>query len=278
MNSPLSKYTLAPLTAKVTSRDVQAYKKLNPNHAEAVASERTSIILLTSVAALTWATAILVWALHGMEVALPTIVIASIWTIFALACLPPLRKRYVSSIHLLKFAEANGLRYEAFKNGPDYTGVIFKLGRNPKAEDVITSPSDSFEMGRHTYVVGAGKFARRAKWDYVRIPLSQELPHMVLRANTGVSTRLPLSLDKNQAVPLENVASKSFTLYAPTDAQQAARTIFTPEFTALLNGDPTLNVEIINNQLFLYGKQNRPDSEQYMKRVLLAIEHINSTL
>jgi len=278
MNSPLPDYTLAPLTTKVRSRDIQAYKKLNAKHTDAVSPERVSIILLGSIAALTWAVAILAWALYDIKVALPTIIIASIWTVLTLLCLPPLRKRYISSIRLMRFAEANGLQYEAFQDGPEYAGVVFKLGRNPKTEDALTDPNNSFEMGRHTYVIGVGKFARRIKWDYVRTPLTQELPHMVLRANTDVSTRLPLSLDKNQTVPLEDAVNKFFTLYAPTDAHQAARTIFTPEFTTLLSGDPALNVEIINDQLFIYSKQDHPDNEHYVKRALLLIEYINSTL
>lgn len=286
MNKRPSEYTLAPLSERVTGNDIRTYKKAikGTSSTKAFAPEYASIALLGSITVLTWAVVLFVGIVRDFALTTPVIVIASIWTVLTLLCLPPLRKRYTSSVRLMKFAEANGLQYSTLADGPNYEGVIFGLGRNPKREDLIVAPDNAFEMGRYTYIVGTGKFTRLNKWDYIRIPLEHPFAHMVLQANkVGVSggalTMLPVAFDKEQALPLEEEASKYLSLYAPAQAKQDALTIFTPELVALFaNNSKSLNAEIIDDQLFVYSKQQRPDDEQYIQRALTIIEYVTSKL
>ena len=190
-----------------------------------------------------------------------------------------LRKR----AKLYKFANANGITTLFDRADPPYAGMIFSSGHTRKVIEAL-SFVDGVEIGNYKYVTGSGRSRSEHSWGYVRIPLSRQLPHMVLDAKKNnifkTFTNLPGGFTKDQILQLEGNFNDYFTLYAPKQYEQDAFYVFTPDvMAALIDFGAQYDVEIIDNNLVLYSSNHLPIySKQYLEGLFTVIGKIGSEL
>ena len=91
------------------------------------------------------------------------------------------------------------------------------------------------------------------------IKLDVPLPHIVLdaRSNNGLfGSNLPATFDKDQRLSLEGDFDQHFSLYCPEGYERDALYLFTPDIMArFIDNAAALDVEIVDDWLFLYGKR-----------------------
>ncbi len=111
----------------------------------------------------------------------------------------------------------------------------------------------------YQYTTGSGKNRTTHRWGYVAIKLDVPLPHIVLDAtsNNGLfGSNLPMAFDKDQKLSLEGDFDRYFSLYCPQGYEQDALYLFTPDIMArFIDNAAALDVEIVDDWLFLYGKR-----------------------
>lgn len=155
---------------------------------------------------------------------------------------------------LQRFADANGatLIHDTAVTG--YGGLIFDNGRSRQMQESIRF-KDGIEVGNYNFTTGSGKNSRVHTFAFVRVPLSRELPHMVLDARKGnfLGSNLPDTFDRSQRLQLEGDFNKYFDVYVPKQYETDALYVFTPDvMQALVDYAGALDVEIVGKELYIY--------------------------
>jgi hypothetical protein len=159
-----------------------------------------------------------------------------------------------------RFARANGMSFHLGADAPNLPGVIFTIGSARQASDIVRGTIPRFvEFGNYEYTTGSGKNRTTHRWGYVAIKLDVPLPHIVLDATSNNSlfrSNLPATFDKDQRLSFEGDFDEYFSLYCPQGYEQDALYLFTPDIMArFIDHAAALDVEIVDDWLFLYGKR-----------------------
>jgi hypothetical protein len=176
-------------------------------------------------------------------------------------------------IRFENFASDNQLTYLPTPSKPSFPGIIFSSGSQRLLYDRFLS--DNFEIGNYRYTVQHGKSSTTYKYGYIRVALERHVAHMLLDAKSnntnifGLSiSNLPITLNKDQTLSLEGDFNDYFTLYAPKEYERDALYIFTPDLMALLIDEVAqFDVEVIDDQLFIYGKEFKLVESQTWQRL-----------
>jgi len=165
---------------------------------------------------------------------------------------------YSKNIHLMNFAEANGMSYTPEIDKPNTDGAVFGYGMSLVSRDVFKSESKEFsEIGNYEYIVGNNTIKR----GYIVVELNRKLPHMVLdsKKNNGnifglLVNNLPVSFDKEQKQSLEGDFDSYFTLYTPKGYERDALYVFTPDLMMLfIDKINNYDAEVIDDKLYIYS-------------------------
>jgi hypothetical protein len=164
------------------------------------------------------------------------------------------------SYRLNRFAAANGMGFVPTLAAPGLPGMIFDLGGSRTASDLVRGEQPRFvEFANYRYTTGSGKNRTTHHWGYVAIKLDVPLPHIVLDATSNNSlfgSNLPATFDADQKLSLEGDFDQHFSLYCPEGYEQDALYLFTPDIMArFIDNAAALDVEIVDDWLFLYGKR-----------------------
>ncbi len=159
-----------------------------------------------------------------------------------------------------RFAQANGMAWHAEAKNPPLPGMIFALGRDRAATDIVRGEQPRFvEFGNYRYTTGSGKNQSTHRWGYIAVKLTSPLPHIVLDAtgNNGLfGSNLPASFDRDQRLRLEGDFDRYFSLYCPQGYERDALYLFTPDIMArFIDNAAALDVEIVEDWMFLYAKR-----------------------
>lgn len=159
-----------------------------------------------------------------------------------------------------RFATANGMSYLPAVPSPALPGMIFGVGSSRSSSDLVRGERPRFvEFANYQYTTGSGKNRTTHRWGYVAIKLDVPLPHIVLDAtsNNGLfGSNLPATFDKDQRLGLEGDFDEFFSLYCPAGYERDALYLFTPDIMArFIDNAAALDVEIVDDWLFLYGKR-----------------------
>lgn len=159
------------------------------------------------------------------------------------------------------FARANGMEWFPLSPKPPLPGMIFSLGSDRKALDVVRGRHPRFvEFGNYRYTTGSGKNQTTHSWGYVAVKLSSPLPHIVLDAKSNNSifgSNLPATFHREQALSLEGDFDRHFTLYCPRQYERDALYLFTPDIMArFIDNAAALDVEIVDDWMFLYARRD----------------------
>lgn len=166
------------------------------------------------------------------------------------------------SYRLDQFARRNGMVHVPRVDDPALPGMIFSLGSDRYAGDVVRGDQPRFvEFANYRYTTGSGKSRTTHKWGYVAIKLDVPLPNIVLDAtsNNGLfgASNLPAGFERDQRLGLEGDFDKHFTLYCPRGYERDALYLFTPDIMArFIDHAAALDVEIVDDWLFLYAKRD----------------------
>lgn len=156
------------------------------------------------------------------------------------------------------FAAANSMTYQDQVADPDLAGMIFSLGGDRLATDVLRTTAPIVEFGHHQYLVKSGKHAVTQHWGYVAITLDSALPHIVLDAvgnNSVLGSSLPVSFTAAQRLSLEGDFDRYFELYCPAGYERDALYLFSPDVMArFVDHGALFDIEIVDNTLFLYTR------------------------
>lgn len=221
-----------------------------------------------------------VWAVDGQwsvgflrDLSIAAIIGTTVWWIGVLVSEKVMERR----IRFENFALENGLTYLPNEVSSDYQGVIFTSGSQRRLYDRFCS--DGFEVGNYRYTVRHGKSSTTYKYGYIRIKLQRNVAHMLLDGksnNTNILgasiTNLPIIMSKDQVLSLEGDFDQYFTLYAPKEYERDALYIFTPDLMALLiDNVAKFDVEVIDDQLFVYGSEFQLVDESIWRRIFAII-------
>jgi hypothetical protein len=82
-------------------------------------------------------------------------------------------------------------------------------------------------------------------------------------------------MNKDQTLSLEGDFNEHFTLYAPKEYERDALYIFTPDLMALLiDTVAQFDVEVIDDQLFVYGPEFHLVTEKAWERIFAIINNV----
>jgi len=174
------------------------------------------------------------------------------------------RKLVANQLRLIAFAQDNELVYVEEIKKPAYPGAIFQTGSQRRIySQFLGEANGEFEIGNYEYTVQHGKSSSTYQYGYIRIALERHVVHMLLDGkanNTNIFkasfSNLPISMARDQTLELEGDFNEHFTLYAPKEYERDAYYIFTPDLMALLIDEVgQFDVEVIDDQLFVYGKE-----------------------
>ena len=193
---------------------------------------------------------------------LPIVIIGAVITLLVVARVRGNFRTRERRYRLGRFAAANGMSFAPSVSAPRLPGMIFGIGGSRVATDVVRGTRSRFvEFANYRYTTGSGKNRSTHRWGYVAIRLDVPLPHIVLDAtsNNGLfgASNLPAVFGKDQRLGLEGDFDQHFSLYCPTGYERDALYLFTPDIMArFIDNAAALDVEIVDDWLFLYGKRD----------------------
>ena len=117
------------------------------------------------------------------------------------------------------------------------------------------------EFGNYRYTTGSGKNRTTHQWGYVAVKLDVPLPNIVLDAtgnNSLFGSNLPGDLRHATSGSRSRATSTSTSrCTAPRGTRRDALYLFTPDIMArFIDNAAALDVEIVDDWLFLYGKRD----------------------
>lgn len=190
----------------------------------------------------------------------PVVLFAAVIAAIVLFIVRGMRLRAERAYRLDRFATVNGMTYVPGHAQPALPGMIFGIGSSRSSSDLVRGTQPRFvEFANYQYTTGSGKNRTTHRWGYVAIKLDVPLPHIVLdaRGNNGLfGSNLPTTFDKDQRLGLEGDFDEFFSLYCPAGYERDALYLFTPDIMArFIDNAAALDVEIVDDWLFLYGKR-----------------------
>jgi len=212
---------------------------------------------LASTASGSAVTPIFFAALSGI---LPVVIVGVAATVAILSFRRTTRALNERWYRLDRFAAANGMTFTPGQSTASLPGMIFGVGSARAASDEVRGASPRFvEFANYQYTTGSGKNRTTHRWGYVAIKLDVPLPNIVLDATSNNSlfgSNLPATFDRDQKLSLEGDFDEYFSLYCPEGYEQDALYLFTPDIMArFIDHAAALDVEIVDDWLFLYGKR-----------------------
>lgn len=185
-----------------------------------------------------------------------------------------------------KFALRNGAVYTPSSGYIEsQTGMIFDNGDQGPLTDIFQLKVGHVpvEIGNYMYSTGSGKNRREYTYGYMRVTLQRHLPHMVLDSKANNLTAFGITLSnglsdnfkKDQVLSLEGDFNNYFTLYCPKQYEKDALYVFTPDLMALLVDEAaSFDVEIVDNDMYVYQKQHFPVNDEATFRRLVQIAEV----
>ncbi|MCL2037795.1 hypothetical protein FWG95_02210 [Candidatus Saccharibacteria bacterium] len=173
-----------------------------------------------------------------------------------------------TKLRLLKFAQDNGLKYDARVRKPTEDLMIFKLGHSQKISDIISWPNQENHLGRFTYTVGHGKNQQTYTYSYVAIKLPRRLPHLFINSKKNMINP-QISGYKVEKLKLEGDFPKTFVVYAPPQYRVDALQVLAPNVMAsLLDHGWQYDYEIIDDWLYIFSGSYSFNSKKTMQSLL----------
>jgi hypothetical protein len=252
-----------PLTEPVSPRSVQAHASLlKKNRPLTVGSKLASGLIVCVVLVAVVLFGVLLVDVARLPAGVP-IALAILAFVVAAVILVwwRLRRRLRADregrYRLQNFATANNMTYHDQVADPGHPGMIFAIGGERIATNVLrTSSAPHVEFGHHQYILHSGKHAMTHNWGYVAITLDTALPHIVLDAvgnNSILGSSMPTSFKTAQRLSLEGDFDRYFELYCPEGYERDALYLFSPDVMARFADHAVLfDIEIVDNTLFLY--------------------------
>ena len=171
---------------------------------------------------------------------------------------------------LVRFADANGLRFGLVSPSPQYPGLIFDYGRDRQAVNHLYSSTGILaDVGSYQYTTGSGKDSQTHTWHFAAFRLPQRVPHLLLdaKANNRKTwgfkfTNLPDSFHSSQRLTLGAPFDDYYELYAPSGYGQDAFYLLPPNvMEALLNAPVVYDIELVDDWLFCYTQSSQDLSD-----------------
>lgn len=254
------KLDYASLSLPVTAADVLAYKKAQSPQNTSKKNSLFFVVLFVFVGLAVLPLiieAVGLFSSGGIEAIMPPIMLAAVIVLVVAAVIAYLRYDERRRAKLYRFALLNQLLYEENSAYTSYKGMIFDEGHSRVIKQLLRF-ADASEIGNYQYETGSGRNRSTHTYGYVKIPLTRNLPHMVLdgKANNllGIITGMTDSFDRSQKLSLEGDFDKHFTLYAPKQYERDALYVFTPDVMAILIDEgKRYDMEIVDDELFIYS-------------------------
>lgn len=162
-----------------------------------------------------------------------------------------------------RFAAANGLEFVPRLVEPEAPGMIFDLGTDRVASEIVRlSTPRPVEIANYRYVKKTTKTHETFQWSYLAFTLDRELPHIVLDGvgndSRLLGSNLPVALATAQRLSLEGDFDRHFTLYCPEGYETEALYLFTPDLMErFVDAGGDLDVEIVDDRLYVYASGGR---------------------
>lgn len=174
---------------------------------------------------------------------------------FVVVILKSARSKY----QLQKFCEANNFQcvFNGYPANATKTGLIFSVGRGNKYESAVVIGDTS--LGRYVFESGAGKNSKSYGYIVGNVKLKRMFPHILFdnKRNNSFSSNLPVFFSKDQIISLEGNFDDYFTTYVPDNYHVDVLSFVTPELMEkLIIYCPYYDVEIIDDQMYIYGSRN----------------------
>ncbi len=175
-----------------------------------------------------------------------------------------LATRWGEYYRALQFAATNQMTYTTAEPKPTWDCILFNIqtetwDQGPRASSVFTSQTQpTFETGNYQYPITIGTKKTGRNWGYIVANLATPKPAMVLRSKSKQSAKRWAmgAYSKHPILSLGATADKTFTLYCPAGAEDAARQIFTPQVIKELKTlGKSIDVEIKDNHMFVYSSK-----------------------
>jgi hypothetical protein len=171
-----------------------------------------------------------------------------------------LQVRWGQYYRVLRFAEVNAMTYSVTEAKPTWDGFIFKGdAEEARAASVFTATGvPVFEVGNYHYSHRKpdGKLSDATAWGYIVVELGSEVPPMMLRSRSRLSTkRWALgAYARNPVLSLGPDADRHYVLYCPAGQEDIARRLFTPELISAFSAlGRSVDVEVSGSHLFVYS-------------------------
>ncbi|MFF2388114.1 hypothetical protein [Agromyces sp. NPDC058104] len=168
-----------------------------------------------------------------------------------------------SRFRVSRFAAANGLEFEPRRVDREEPGMIFGLGTDRVASEIVRLwHPRPVEIANYRYVKKTTKTHETFQWSYLAFTLDRELPHIVLDGvgndSRLLGSNLPVALATAQRLSLEGDFDRHFTLYCPEGYETDALYLFTPDLMArFVDAGGDLDVEIVDDRLYVYASGGR---------------------
>ncbi|WP_345751893.1 hypothetical protein [Microbacterium rhizophilus] len=154
-----------------------------------------------------------------------------------------------------RFAAANGLRFDAERQGERPPGALFDGPLGVRAVEVYSVDAPRHVEVGNAIVTAGGKGANAGEvFGYIAVRLRTSLPHIVLEPRVGNGVAFPDPLIGSQHLSLEGDFDRWYTLYCPAGAERDALYLFTPDVMArFVDGAEGHYVEIVGPWLLVYA-------------------------
>lgn len=273
-----------PLLAPVSRGDVREYEERNgfrsPRGGASVIGVALLIVLLGFAAFLIGAIiALILMPVLGMFASMPGFAVpfeavmpvaiaggATIVAVITFAVVKAKRAGDETRYRVSRFAAANELEFAARVPDPDLPGMIFGLGTDRVASEIVRLKQPRpVEIANYRYTIKSTKTHETFGWSYIAITLDRQLPHIVLDSRDNNSkllgSNLPVPLAHSQQLSLEGDFDRHFSLHCPDGYEADALYLFTPDIMArFIDTSSKFDVEIVDDQVFLYSHISRPFS------------------
>lgn len=120
---------------------------------------------------------------------------------------------------LVRFADANGMRFGIRSADPAYPGLLFNKGHSRASTHHLFSPTGILaDAGCYEYTTGSGKDSTTYRWRFAAFRLPHPVPHLLLdaKANNGRwGTNLPETFASSQRISLGGTLRQSLPALRP---------------------------------------------------------------
>jgi hypothetical protein len=260
-------FDFSPLSAPVDSAAVAALRRESVAHKVAPNTQEEALGFGLSIAAFIVDTGILLFIDLGflplITKVLFTAIMGTLDVLFLFGIFYAgyrLSVRWAEFYRAKQFAAVNAMTYAVSESKPTWNSLVFnREAARSGASSVFTTTSEPvFEAGNYFYEnLAAGKLVR-TDWGYAVVDLGRTFPRMMLRSTSRLSAKRfgHAAFAGYPVLPLGGRADRAFTLYCPSESEDEARSLFTPEFIAALQKvGRSVDVEVSGQFLFIYSSK-----------------------